>query len=260
MIFRFVPIACALVSIFVASHATSAAEVRVLSANVFTGVLDSAFGDFERASGYKVIFEYITAGKVRERVQAGEAGDVAIATRVMLDDLEKSQKIAEGTVVTLARSAVAFVVRKGANKPDVSSVSAFRQALLAGDSISYPDPGRGGATGILFTGIIKNLDLAAEMKAKTRFPPPGHFAVELVAKGEADAAIAQPMEALLQPGVEIAGLLPTALQSPNNFTFAVGVMMTTKEPDAARSLVKYLIGPSVQSVLKSKGMEPGQGD
>jgi molybdate transport system substrate-binding protein len=128
MTFRLLRFACLLVSIFAASAAASAAEVKVLSANVFTSVLDSAFADFERASGHKVIFEYVTAGKVRERVQAGEAGDVAIATRGILDDLEKSQKIAEGTVVTLARSAVAFVVRKGANKPDVSSVGAFRQA------------------------------------------------------------------------------------------------------------------------------------
>jgi hypothetical protein len=29
---------------------------------------------------------------------------------------------------------------------------------------------------------------------------------------------------------------------------------------AARSLIKYLVGPSVQTVLKGKGMEPGQGD
>jgi molybdate transport system substrate-binding protein len=84
--------------------------------------------------------------------------------------------------------------------------------------------------------------------------------VELVANGEAEAAIAQPMEALLQPGVEIVGLLPPELQSPKNFTFAVGLMTTAKEPEAARSLIQYLVGSRVQSALKSKGMEPGAGE
>jgi len=257
MIVRFVPWLLILVSM--GSQAAPAAEIKVLSANVFTGVLDGVFSDFERSSGHKVVFEYVTAGKVRERVQADEAGDVAIATRAILEDLEKRHKIAGGTTLNLARSAVAFVVRKGADKPDVGSVDAFRRALLAVNSISYPDPARGGATGILFTTIVKNLDLVEEMKAKAKFPPPGHFAVELVANGEADAAIAQPMEALLQPGVEIAGLLPGELQSPANFTFAAGVMTRTSEPDAARSLIGYLTGPSAQSVLKSRAWKQARG-
>jgi ABC-type molybdate transport system substrate-binding protein len=83
--------------------------------------------------------------------------------------------------------------------------------------------------------------------------------VELVAKGEAEVAIAQPMEALLQQGVEIAGLLPSELQDPPSFTFAVGQMAMAKEPQAARSLIQFLVGPAVQSTLKSRGMEPGIG-
>jgi molybdate transport system substrate-binding protein len=248
------------VSASMVSQVTPAAELKVLSANVFTGVLDNVFSDFERSFGHKAQFEYVTAGKVRDRVQAGESGDVAIATRAILDDLEKSGKMAGGTSVNLARSEVALVVRKGAAKPIVSSIDSLKHSLLAAGSISYPDPARGGATGILFSAIVDRLGITADIKAKTKFPQPGHFAVELVANGEAEAAIAQPMEALLQPGVEIAGLLPAELQSPKDFTFAVGVMTMSKEPDAARMLIKYLASPSVQSVLKSKGMEPGEGD
>jgi molybdate transport system substrate-binding protein len=173
------------------SQVALAAEIKVVSANVFTGVLDGVFSDFEHASGHRVLFEYVTAGKVKERVQSGESGDVAIATRVIVDDLETSGKIARGTSADLARSAVALVVRNGANKPDISSVDAFRQSVLGMKSISYPDPMRGGATGILFSRIVDRLDIAAQVKAKAKFPPPGHFAVELVADGEADAAIAQ---------------------------------------------------------------------
>jgi molybdate transport system substrate-binding protein len=238
-------------------HVGYSAEIKILSANVFTGVLDGLINDFERSSGHKVIIIYATAGNIRNRVQSDEFGDVTIVTRPMMDELEKNGKVVRGTSVNIARSAVAVVVRSGAPKPNISSIDALKRSLLAAKSVSYPDPTRGGATGVLFTGILERLGLTAEIKPKTKFPPPGHFAVELVSKGEAEIAIAQPMEALLQSGVEIVGLLPSELQDRPNFTFTVAQMTVAKEPNAARSLIQHLVGPVVQSALKNKGMEPG---
>jgi molybdate transport system substrate-binding protein len=234
-----------------------AGEIRVLSANVFTGVLDDYFHDYEGSSGSKVMFEYATAGKIRDRVLSGEQADVAIVTRPMIDQLEAAGKIARGTTVDLARSSVAFVVRKGARKPDIGSVDAFKQALKSAHSVSYPNPARGGATGVLVTHDLDRLGLMDEINSKTVFPAPGHFAVELVAKGEAEVAIAQPMEALLQPGVEIVGLLPAELQNPASFTFSAGELANPKDRTAAHALIEYLRSPPVQSALSSRGMEPG---
>lgn len=234
-----------------------ASEIRLLSANVFTGVLDEFVKDFERSSGHKVTIAYGTAGNIKGRVQSGEPGDVAIITRPMMEELERSGKIRAGTTRDIARSAVALIVRSGAGKPDIATIDAFRRVLLAAGSVSYPDPSRGGATGVLSRDILKRLGLTDAMAAKTRFPPPGHFAVELVAKGEAEVAIAQPMEALLQPGVEIVGPLPKDLQDTPSFTFTIGQMASAKEPDAVRSLMEHLVSPHVQSALRGRGMEPG---
>jgi molybdate transport system substrate-binding protein len=99
------------------------------------------------------------------------------------------------------------------------------------------------------------MHLTGELKSKTKFPRLGHFAVELVAKGEAELAIAQPMEALLQPGVNIVGPLPSELQDPPNFTFTVGQMSMAKEPEVAHLLIEYLAGPTAQAQLKNRGME-----
>lgn len=66
------------------SQVALAAEIRVVSANVFTGVVDGVFSDFEHASGHKVRFEYVTAGKVKERVQSGEPGDIARSREVFV--------------------------------------------------------------------------------------------------------------------------------------------------------------------------------
>jgi molybdate transport system substrate-binding protein len=65
-----------------------ATEIRLLSANVFTGVLDGPIKDFERTSGHSVVIVYATAGNIKGRVQSGEPGDVTIVTRPMMDELE----------------------------------------------------------------------------------------------------------------------------------------------------------------------------
>ena len=64
--FSFTPV------IWTGEGAANAAEIKVLSANVFTGVLDELVGDFERTTGHKVTIVYGTAGAIRNRVQAGQ--------------------------------------------------------------------------------------------------------------------------------------------------------------------------------------------
>lgn len=235
---------------------THRATIKVLSADVFTGVLEAPLGEFERMSGHGVTIHYGTAGAVRNRVQAGEVADVVILPRPMLDECLAQGRIVTGSIVSFARSAVGVGVRKGAPKPDVGSVESVRIALLAATTISYPDPRRGGATGILFTRVLERLGIADVMRGRTRFPAPGEFAVDVVARGEAEIAIAQPMEMLSRSGVELIGLLPPELQDPASFVFAAGVGAAGTEPDASTALVQFLSSPRVAVVLKSKGMDP----
>src|SRR5262249_44514728 len=162
----------------------SAAEIKLLSADVFTGVLDGFVSEFERLSGHKVVILYGTAGNIKGRVESDEPGDVAIVTRPLIDQLERTGKITTATTRDFARSIVAVLVRSGPSRADIRTIETCRNALLAASSISYPDPARGGATGVLFKGVLERLSLAETVAPKTKFPPPGHFAVELVAKGE----------------------------------------------------------------------------
>ena len=233
-----------------------AAEIKVLSANVFTGVLDELVSGFERSSGNTVTIVYETAGVIRNRVQAGEPADMTVLPRPMLDVLMQQGRVVTGGTVNLAHSAVGVAVRTGAPKPDIGSVEAFRQALSAAGFISYPDPAGGGATGVLLARVLDRLGMIAELKAKTKFPPPGHFAAELLANGEVEMAIAQPMEVLAQPGIELVGLLPQELQDPPNFTFSAGILVVARQPQAARALIRFLSGPAAAAVLKAKGMQP----
>lgn len=86
---------------------------------------------------------------------------------------------------------------------------------------------------------------------------PGREGCELVAKGEIEIAITQVTEILAVPGVEVAGVLPKELQNTTDFAFSAGVTTNTKEPDAARVLLRFLTSPAAGKVIKANGMEPG---
>jgi molybdate transport system substrate-binding protein len=237
--------------------AVKAADIKVVSANVFTDVIDEVAREFERTTGHKVAADYYTVGAVKTRIQEGEFADIAILTAPLMGELLSQRKIAAGSNVQIARSAVGLCLRVGAPMPDISSVDAFKRALLAAKSISYPNPARGGASGILMTRVLERLGIAEEMKPKTKFPPAGVFVPKLVASGEAEIGITQPMEFFAVPEVQFAGLLPAELQSPADFAFVAGIAANAKEPQAAGAFIQFLLGPSAASVFKAKGMEPG---
>jgi molybdate transport system substrate-binding protein len=233
-----------------------AAEVKVLSANVFTGVLDKIAARFEQGSDHKVTIIYATAGVIRERIRSGEIGDVAILPEPMIQQLQQQGHVAPG-IVRIARSAVGIAVRRGQPTPDIGSVDDVRRVLLAAKTISYPDPTGGGATGVLMTRIFKRLGITDDMKARAVFPPKGQFAADVVARGEAEIAIAQPMEVLSQPGLELVGLLPNELQSPSDFTFSTSTLVSAPERQAGREFIQFLTGPVAASEFKASRMEPG---
>ena len=70
-----------------------AAEIKVVSANVFTGVIDQIAAEFTRTSGHKVILNYYTVGQVRTRILADESADVTILTQPLLAALMQQNKV-----------------------------------------------------------------------------------------------------------------------------------------------------------------------
>lgn len=168
----------------------------------------------------------------------------AVAMKPALDDLVREFERRSG------------VVPAGAPKPDISTVDALKHSLLAAKSIVYPDPAKGGATGIHAARVIERLGIAAEMKPKTTLVPGSEYA-EILAKRQAEMGIVQPMVVLGVPGVELVGPLPTELQNTTDFVFWAGVGAASNEADTASAFIMYLLTPEAARAIKAKGMEPG---
>ena len=97
----------------------NAAEIKLLSSLGVKPAMIDLIPKFEQSSGHKVTIDYGTAGALTDRIQKGEAADVAIATQQQIANLEKQGRIAEGSPVDIAKVGVGVFVRKGAPKPDI---------------------------------------------------------------------------------------------------------------------------------------------
>jgi molybdate transport system substrate-binding protein len=235
-----------------APRAAAAAEVKVLTAGAFKQVLLTLLPELEKQSGHKLIINNDTVGALSKRIEGGESFDLAVLTPAALENLTGKGKIAPGSSTKLARVGVGVVVKEGAPKPDITSVEAFKKALLAAKSIAYIDPAAGGSSGIYVAGLLEKLGIAGEVKAKSKLIHGGAVA-EHIANGEAELGIHQISEILPVKGISLVGPLPAEIQ--NYTVYAAGIGAHTQARDAAKTLLNVLSGPAAADVLKSKGME-----
>jgi molybdate transport system substrate-binding protein len=236
-----------------ASHGALSAEIKVLSGSGVQPALVELVPAFERSSGHKVTLDYGTVGGMADRVRAGEAADVVIASGPQIESLEQQGKVVAGSRADLAKTGVGIFVRKGAPKPDISSVEAFKRTMLAAKSIGWNDPAAGAPVSIYMIGALERLGIAAEMKPKTTAFKQRSERFEAVARGDVEIGFNQISEIVAAPGVDLVGPLPAAIQ---HYTlFAAGVVASSKDRAAARALIQFISSPATQVTLKAKGFE-----
>jgi molybdate transport system substrate-binding protein len=234
-----------------------AAEIRVLSSGSLKAALSQLLPDFEKSSGNTATIEYGPAGAIAGRTAKDDAADVVIVSRVQLQELEGNGKVVPGSLVNIAGIALGVAIRKGAPKPDISNVEAFKRALLSARSIGYRDPTTGSTSGIYTASMLERLGIAQDLKPRLRLDrsegdvPENVFLA--VAKGEIEMQIGQITEIVIAPGVDLAGPLPTEIQ--NTTLMAAGIVTTSKAPDAAKAFISFLSSPSSAAVLKATGFQ-----
>jgi molybdate transport system substrate-binding protein len=228
-----------------------AAEVKVLTAGAMKQVVLALQPEFEK-QGHKLIVDNDTAGALQKRIEGGEAFDVAVITPAALDQLAGKGKIAPGTKVELARVAIGVMVRPGAKIPDISTVDAFRQALLDAKSVAYIDPASGGSSGIYLDKLFEKMGIADEVRAKARLKRGGYVA-DLLVSGDAELGIHQISEIVPVKSVTLVGPLPAEIQ---NYTVYTGALSAAaKDAAAARAFLDLLAGPAAAAIFREKGMD-----
>jgi molybdate transport system substrate-binding protein len=229
-------------------------ELVVFSTIAVQSAVEALAPQFEAANGVRLVVTWNTAPALVERLRTGETADLFILNRAGMDTMIRDGRVRAGAEVTLASSAAAIAIKAGAPRPDISTQEALVRTLRAARAISYTDPAAGGASGIYFAKLLERLGIAAEINAKTKFPPPAGLSGAFLPTGEADLAVQQKPELLQVPGIDIVGPLPGDLHMVT--TFVAGVETASTKAALAKALIDFLRTPPAIEVFRAKGLDP----
>jgi len=228
----------------VASNA-AAQSLTVLSSNATKAVIQELVPRFEAQSGQKVEVRFDNSAALRQRIDNGDAFDVAILSDTTVKALAAFGKLAPASVRDIGRTGVGMAIHPLATKPDISTLDTLKGALILARSVTYVEQG---ATAPVMRSIFARLGLTEAMNAKTIY---SDNAAEAVADKKAELGFTQISEILNVPGAVLAAPLPAEVQVYTTFQAAAS---PAARPSAA-ALIDFLSGPAAAPVVRQKGME-----
>jgi molybdate transport system substrate-binding protein len=227
---------------------SNSTPLTILCTMGMRGVLEGLAGSL-RARGLPFTAVYEPTNLILRRLAGGERADVTILLDTTIEQLTRDGMLLAGSRRDLARTGVAIAVRAGAPKPDISTVDAFKRALLAAPSIAYT---KSGASGIYFASVLERLGIADAVNSRARVED--GFVGELAARGEVSMSVQQMSELLPIPGIDVVGPLPDEVQKIT--VFSAGIFAGTGRAEAARALIASLASPEAEEMIRNKGLEP----
>jgi molybdate transport system substrate-binding protein len=231
-------------------------DIKVLSTTAMKTVFEELAPAFERATGNRLVVTLGPSLRLEKQLGEGEAADVAIVSASGIGELIAQGKVVAGSAVEIAKSSIGVAVRKGAPKPDISSVEGFKRAMLAAKSIACSKPVGGGQSGVHIAKVFADLGIAEQMQAKAKYGAggAGGLAGLVVLRGEADIGIQQMAELMAVDGIDVVGPLPADIQMIT--PFVAGITTNASHAEAGKAAIEFLTTPEARRVLKAKGLEP----
>ena len=143
-------------------------------------------------------------------------------------------------------------VKKGAARPDISSVEAFKDALLNTRAIAVRDPGQRSPVATYAIALFDRLGIGDDIRPKLRLTADRPY--ETVINGDAEIGFSTIAEIVASPEVDFIGPLPSEIQS---FFFTTAITISAEQVTATKVFIEYLTSPRANAVFKSKGIDPG---
>ena len=197
----------------------------------------------------EIALESVGGVDAAKRVQAGEAFDIVALASNAIDQLMAAGKVVAGSRVDIVNSGVAVAVQAGTEHPDISSEAAVKQSVLNARTLGYST----GPSGVQLAKLFERWGIAAQIQSRIITAPPGVPVGSLVAKGEVALGFQQLSELVNQPGIDVLGPLPPAIQITT--TFSAGLAATCTQPEAVRALLAFFASPETADFKRRNGME-----
>jgi molybdate transport system substrate-binding protein len=207
---------------------------------------------FTRLTGHKLIVTQESSSTFERLLAANDPADLMVLYGEPLKEVIRRGLVLKDSVTIFARAAVGLSVKSGAPWPDISTPAAFKRTLLGIPSICFSY----GGSGAVAARAIEKLGIGAQMEPKV-VRSEGGPAAGYVTRGDAEMAIQQVNVSKPVAGTDYVGDLPGALHE--YVVFSIAVVAASKEPAAARALIRFVSSPEAAPLLQKGMMEPATG-
>jgi len=226
-----------------------AADLVILTNQGATPGVRELAGAFSQASGHKVSVIQEAGAALERRLNSDAPGDLLTANPEQFEELIKKGKVVPATVTPFVLAGLGVSVRAGAPKPDISTVEAYKAALIAAKSIGYSF----GCSGTHVAEGIEKLGLTEQLKAKTVRTRTGPV-TDYLARGEFELGIQQTNIMVGVAGTDYVGPVPGDINKPCPSN--VALLTGSKEPEAARAMITFMVSPGAAPLLRKTHVEP----
>ncbi len=242
----------ALVASLLASASAQAADLRIISPGiVYNAALSELVADYNKQTGNNAIIVRAVMNKLVDSIKNDSPPADVIGMPVdMMNTLVLNGGVVPGTYTPLGRGELGLAVKKGAAKPDISTVAKLATAMRGAQAVMVNDPKAGTMQGVMIDGILKRPEFAG---VKVVPSSQGEGAAAL-ARGEGEMAIQLVQEILNKPEIELVAPLPVELGGHMDAVLAVSARSTN--PKLAMDFIKFLTSPEGRAAWKAKGMRP----
>jgi molybdate transport system substrate-binding protein len=169
-------------------------------------------------------------------------------------EIEKTGKLTPNSRVDLGRVGLGVVIRDGATAPDLSTVEAFKRALLNAKSVAHTAPELGGTSSVHLLAWLKKEGIADVIAKKAVHAKGGIEVSRFVAEGKAEIGVTLISEILPVKGARLAAPLPGTLQLWTVYASAIPANST--QPKAVRAFVTALTSPAMAARWTAGGFDP----
>jgi molybdate transport system substrate-binding protein len=241
-----------LIALMIAAPA-GAVEFNIIAAGAVRGIIGGMIDDYSWQSGLKFNLIVGPTGQLRDAIASGKPTDLVIVSAPLMDEMEKTGRIAPGNRIDLGRVGLGVVVREGQPLPDIATPEAVKAALIKANSIAYTDPKLGGTSVEQLMKFADSFGIKDEVIRKGVISTGGNDAAARVAEGKADIAIV-PITDIHAKDAKLVGPLPEAIQLWT--VYAAAIPASSADPAAARAFVAALTGPAMRDRWTRAGWQP----
>jgi molybdate transport system substrate-binding protein len=247
-------VAIALLCLAAASCASTPGgrPIAILSAGAVEPGLRDALALFDTDTRVRTVVSFNTAPQIRERITKSEKFDMVIVPPAMMDAFAREGRIS-GERVALGSVGQGLAVRADAPLPEVSSVDAMKQALLAADRVVF----NRATGGQYIESMLKKIGVYDEIARKTVRYDSAAQVMEHLAKGAGREIGFGPITEIrmqANQGVRLVAPLPAEVQQRN--AYVASTLRDAANPKGAASLLRFMATPAAKAALAAGGVEP----